>query len=384
MSQVSTPTQPIPWEAQPPSVTPAKAAAAGGRIYALDGLRLIAAVVVMLFHFLGVDAALKAHWEQSPKVFAPNAFGVAVYGHYGVQLFFLISGFVICMSAWGRTPRQFVSARFVRLFPAYWVSVVAVALLWRLLPDGQRRVPSLSESLANLTMIQKALGARNLAGVYWTLWVELCFYLLFLIVVWKGLTYARVSWFAWLWLLGSTLVPGNSDVVPLYEIFASPGNAPFFVGGIGMYLLYRFGPDLQSVCLVAASWLVAQYETYVSLRIKAAEAKAGAFVENPYIAVAVITGCFLIVLAIALHLLDGVKWRWLATAGALSYPLYLIHAEFGWAVIRVLDDRIGVWPTVVVACVSMMVAAALLHWCAEKPLARRVRRAVDRVGTRHG
>lgn len=74
------------------------------RLYALDALRVLAALSVLLFHFTGVDAATRANWGVHPKELFPWLFPVTSYGSYGVQLFFIISGFVICLSAWNRTP----------------------------------------------------------------------------------------------------------------------------------------------------------------------------------------------------------------------------------------------------------------------------------------
>lgn len=123
-----------------------------------------------------------------------------------------------------------------------------------MLPDGQRTAPSISDSLTNLTMFQVPLSARHLVGAYWTLWVELTFYLIFLVVLWKGVDYRRVSVFCWVWLLASVLVQQDKDV-PLLGIFAQPLNTALFVAGIAMYLMYRFGPDLKLWgLLVRAGW----------------------------------------------------------------------------------------------------------------------------------
>ena len=104
------------------------------RIRVLDGLRLFAALMVVSYHYFGF-------------VSMPTA-----YGWLGVELFFLISGFVICMSSMGHTVGQFATSRIVRLFPAYWFGVLltsAVLLIWEV-----RQAPSLGEIAVNLTMLQ--------------------------------------------------------------------------------------------------------------------------------------------------------------------------------------------------------------------------------------
>ncbi|MFJ6122282.1 acyltransferase family protein [Streptomyces sp. NPDC092129] len=345
----------------------------GPRLYALDALRVVAALSVLLFHFTGVDAATKANWGANPKDLFPWLFPVTSYGSYGVQLFFIISGFVICLSAWDRTPGQFVRARFLRLFPAYWFSVVVAVLVWRGLPDGARKTPSISDSLTNLTMFQVPLSARHLVGAYWTLWVELTFYLIFLVVLWKGLDYTRVSVFCWLWLLASILV--QQDNVPLLGIFAQPLNTALFVSGIAMYLMYRFGPGLQLWGLLGASWLVMQSD----LVQHADHLRHDKGMDrDPYIALALVTVFYLLVLAVALHKLDRIGWKWLATAGALVYPLYLLHEELGWAVIRTLYGHLGAWATLGITTVLLLILSWLVHRFVEKPSQRWLRTALER------
>ncbi|WP_393083200.1 acyltransferase family protein [Streptomyces sp. LN704] len=343
------------------------------RLYALDALRVVAALSVLLFHFTGVDAATKANWGANPKDLFPWLFPVTSYGSYGVQLFFIISGFVICLSAWDRTPGQFVQARFLRLFPAYWFSVVVAFLVWRGLPDGARKAPSISDSLTDLTMFQVPLSARHLVGAYWTLWVELTFYLVFLVVLWKGLDYIRVSVFCWLWLLASILV--QQDDVPLLGIFAQPLNTALFVSGIAMYLMYRFGPDLKLWGLLGASWLVMQSD----LVQHADHLRHDKGMDrDPYIALALVTVFYLLVLAVALHRLDRIGWKWLATAGALVYPLYLLHEELGWAIIRTLYGHVGAWATLGITTVLLLVLSWLVHRCVEKPTQRWLRTTLER------
>src|SRR4051812_29624865 len=93
-----------------------------GRLRELDLLRFVAAAAVMLHHFTGVPAP---EWPGgNARSICPGLGEVTRFGFLGVELFFLISGFVILMSAWARRVGDFAVSRFVRLFPAYWVSVL--------------------------------------------------------------------------------------------------------------------------------------------------------------------------------------------------------------------------------------------------------------------
>ena len=89
-----------------------------GRLYELDLLRFIAAFAVLLFHY-SFRGYAKDHYTVMPYLsIAP----VTKYGYLGVSLFFLISGFVILMTASSGSTRHFVISRLVRLYPAFWVS----------------------------------------------------------------------------------------------------------------------------------------------------------------------------------------------------------------------------------------------------------------------
>jgi len=86
------------------------------RLAALDGLRLVAALAVAGYHY---TVAWRIDGTHLPQYFLPHAVHVTVYGFLGVELFFLISGFVICMSAWGRPLGAYFTSRVSRLYPAY-------------------------------------------------------------------------------------------------------------------------------------------------------------------------------------------------------------------------------------------------------------------------
>lgn len=106
---------------------PAVERAAGGRrprLLVLDGLRLGAALMVVAYHLVGDKIGV---WQPSAASHFGLLHSVSQYGFLGVQLFFIISGFVICMSAWGRSVGDFFVSRVVRLYPAYWFAVLVTA-----------------------------------------------------------------------------------------------------------------------------------------------------------------------------------------------------------------------------------------------------------------
>ncbi|MEW2519977.1 acyltransferase family protein [Actinacidiphila alni] len=337
--------------------------AARTRLYVLDGLRLIAALMVVMFHYMGFDDWFESPWGKSSRETFPQVHEVAGYGWLGVELFFLISGFVICMSCWGRTPRQFAVSRFVRLYPAYWFAIAATTTVLVTRPGGTD-LPA-SDVLTNFSMFQELLGARDVDGVYWSLWAELRFYLLFAIVAVMGLTYRRVVGFCAAWLLLAAIA--SSSDIGLLTLIAVPQYAAFFVGGVVIYLMRRFEPKPVLWLMLGASWLLAQNQ----LTGLVADAEKSTHTNlSWWWSLAVVTIFYALVLGAALGRLDFFNWRWLTVAGALTYPLYLLHEDIGWEIIRHTHDALPPRYLVPVLVATMLGAAWLVHKFVEKPLAK--------------
>lgn len=330
----------------------------GSRLRILDGLRLVAALAVAGWH---LTAAPTAGWDGDP-------FGVLTaatrYGWLGVELFFLISGFVICMSGWGRSVGEFAASRVARLYPAYWFAVLlAAAVVAAFLKRDTVTLPQLA---ANLTMLQNPLGVRDIDPSYWTLAVELRFYLLFAIVLAIGVTYRRVVYFCVVWLAVSVFVSGQ----PWLAWLISAENVPYFVAGISLFLIHRFGATPLLWGIVTASWLIALYRLESHIDATLHERSASAWLP----AAAVVTACFAVMILVATGRLRRFDWPWLVTAGALTYPLYLIHQSLGVTVITQLHRVIPAWLLLAGLLAALLGLAWLIHRFVERPLAARLKR----------
>jgi peptidoglycan/LPS O-acetylase OafA/YrhL len=330
------------------------------RLAVLDGLRLVAALMVVAYHYIAQgDSA----WQRDSADMFGVANTVTSYGWLGVELFFVISGFVICMSAWGRGLGEFFVSRAVRLYPAYWFAIVAITVAVSIAPVLQKRLVS-SEILVNFTMLQSPVGVPGASAVFWTLWLELHFYLLFGLVVWRGLTYRRVVLFCLVWTIGSVVAEKVDD--RRLSLLVDEQYSPFFIAGIVMFLMYRFRPTLLLWGILGVSWALGMLKTVSLTR------SMGHFVGQPVSwrpAAVIVTVEFVLVVAVALGWLSGVRGRWLTVAGALTYPLYLLHLEIGWMLIRVLHDRVPTWPLLITLTAAMLGLAWLVHRYIERPIA---------------
>src|SRR5262249_37418708 len=162
----------------------------------------LAAAYVVVFHFSAGD---RGSWHAPSRTLFAPLFSVASYGWLGVELFFMISGFVICLSSWGKTFGQFAASRFIRLYPAYWFGILLTPVVV-LIDQSRAHALAWPHVLENLTMTQAWAGVPAVDPSYWTLAIELNFYLLVAVVLvsW-GFTYFRVVTFGMVWLAVSLL-----------------------------------------------------------------------------------------------------------------------------------------------------------------------------------
>ncbi|MEV4084320.1 acyltransferase family protein [Nonomuraea fuscirosea] len=338
------------------------------RLYEIDGLRLLAALCVVLFHYVFSGWA----GGKTTVTFVTES-AWAKYGYLGVDLFFLISGFVVLMSAWGRTPRQFVVSRVVRLYPAYWIGIAITAVVTVTLGQGLFQV-SLPQVLANLTMFQSVPNIENVDVVYWTLWAEMRFYLLMLAFTFIGMTKGRImaglwGWLALTFLVELGLLPGVADLVVQSEF------SHYFIAGMALFMLYRFGLSVQiallvPICLGNAVYRAIGYAEAVGTRYSVT--------YSPAIITAVVVLIFLIMTFVALRVTRVLARPALVTAGALTYPLYLLHAHVGFILFARLEDTVNKYVLLVAMIAVMLGAAYLVHRFVERPLAPRLKRLLSK------
>ncbi|WP_030374184.1 acyltransferase family protein [Streptomyces rimosus] len=330
------------------------------RIAALDGLRLLAALMVVAYHYIAISRSWSADGSNS----FPKLFPFAAYGWLGVQLFFLISGFVICMSCWGRPLGDFFVSRVIRVFPAYWLAIIATTLVVALVPGGlQPR--KWHDVLTNFTMLQEPLHVPHVDGVYWTLFAELRFYLLLAAMAWWGLTYRRLLTLCCVWIAASALGARSESVI--LRLLIMPDYSWFFIAGIAFYLMYRFRPNILLAGIVLVCFCAAQPSVNRIWRSSLSNMDR----TVPYWpTLLVLAACFALMALIATGKLSWCSWRWLPVAGALTYPLYLLHEYIGWEIIRYFSTRVPHHALLIGLVTAMLLAAHLVHRCVERPLSR--------------
>ncbi|WP_039914895.1 acyltransferase family protein [Cellvibrio mixtus] len=330
------------------------------RFYEIDLLRLISAVLVVLFHYTFVGSALD--FAPQPRT---DAFGE--YGRYmylGINFFFIISGFVILLSAEDGKPRQFIISRFIRLYPAYWLCVVLTAAAAVLFNQPAFQV-SWSHFLINLTMLQSGFGVPLVDGVYWTLWIELKFYALVLVMIWLRLL-RFLPWFCGAVLIASIIALGTPLAVNVEHFVAGfPHWAGYFACGCVLYLVKSrgFNWGYGVLLLLSVIFCVRQNQVFTQLMI-------GWYNEDfqTWVSVSSTLLFFAILSIVALRkngLLRDPRFYYL---GVLTYPLYLLHENIGFMMFNAWHSLIPGPVLIGSVVIFMLIAAWLIHRWFEKPL----------------
>lgn len=337
----------------------------------LDAVRLFAALAVVLYHFTA-----RAHdpWRAgtvSSDIF-PDLSNFTVFGQFGVDLFFIISGFVILMSAWGRDVPSYVTSRVTRLFPGYWAAVLLTAALLIFIWSPADKHVDFTDVAVNLTMVQEAFDVPMVDGVYWTLWFELRFYVLIAILMLFGLTGARVLAFAAIWPTAAVLADAAGAGLVSNVLIAE--YAPMFAGGMALYMVARDKRNLLAWLVLAQN--VALGAGWASLNTRDRLMEWTTFEPPVMWCVLASLACFVLVAVVTLTPVSRITGRWFTTAGLLTYPLYLIHQYWGFAVIRLLSDDLPRYAVLAIAVAFSLAFAWLIHRFVERPLAPLLKRGL--------
>ncbi|MDR1442258.1 MAG: acyltransferase, partial [Bifidobacteriaceae bacterium] len=263
------------------------------RVSGLDGLRVLAALGVLICHFVAWRSGL---WLGDQPFRGGLASAGAAFGIFGVDVFFAISGVVIPITLTRQTPVSFLTARIARLFPAYWVAVLAGVGAYCLLGSGHT---SLADVLINLTMMQSSAGVGDVFAAQWTLWAELRFYLLAAGLCALGVTRRRLIAAATFWAPVAALCD-RTDLHFASEILVAP-YSPLFAGGLTIFGLLRWGLRSCAFWLALAENVAFAAAWTGPARVRALATGTGGALDLTSGQVSVcIVACFTVVLVAAL------------------------------------------------------------------------------------
>ncbi len=345
------------------------------RMASLDLLRLFAAVAVVFFHYCfrgGITGDLDAGY--------PAAAPFAIYGYLGVNLFFLISGFVIAWSAEGRTWQEFAVARFVRLYPGFLVCMTVSFVVLAIARDPRFPTDPWTYG-ANLSMFAPAFGRPAMDGVYWSIMLEIVFYGWFTALMLAGIYQRRKLAIIAAWLAISA---GNEFFLEsgALRVLFITAYSPFFASGILAYHLIAKGRSPELLALLATSFLLSLKVIVFSQSWMLAH--FGVAIPYPRLIAADIAVHGIFAGAILLRSVIRPSPT-ILMLGGLTYPLYLLHQFIGYILLNELAPRIGK-EAAFIGVVSGMLIASFVVWRfverpIRKPLVQRLTSAVNRLAS---
>lgn len=318
----------------------------------LQAVRALAAIGVVVFHF-----------GLMPATALPFTVGAA-----GVDLFFVLSGFIIAHSS-ARDPRRFLAHRLIRVVPAYWIATLVAALF---------TLPAMSLGDAFGWLVQSLFhlpgpgGRPVLIFVAWTLVYELAFYLLYRLALRFGARRAPLIMLALLPVLALVRLPGLPGPWPLLLEFGL---------GIGIYLLAERHDVLRSVP-GAAGLVVAG----VGLTLLLTLPRVTGYDPNDYQSTGrVLTwglpaGIVILGLVAAERGGLAVRNKVVLLLGAASYAIYLLHPIAVGQLFQLPPNRPPLsWLYLVGALAVTLAVSLVFHLQIEAPLLRWMR---SRLGDR--
>lgn len=292
------------------------------RLYALDALRLAAALAVLMHHWLKSTPKDLRSLAAFPEWLSWHG------GYVGVAVFFMISGLVILMSAEKVDARGFVFARIVRLYPAFWICCTLTYFTC----INTKASTDQAGYLVSLTMFPAAFGHLPVDGVYWTLAVEARFYLavaLMLAMNRRGQIPALMV----AWMCAGMLVDD-----PRVRAAFGLDWAPYFVIGCACYLLRQRRTWARWGMLALATGIAADLAGDKAMQ----HARMYGISADPVLLAGVIVGAVGLILAVSQGWVRLPRSRVVMAMGAASYPLYLLHSSIGWKALGLFgSDALG-------------------------------------------
>lgn len=276
------------------------------RLKELDVLRGLASLNVVIYHYTSRYREIFQH--QYPIKYD------WYYGHVGLELFFMISGFVIFMTLQKvNSVKEFAYKRSMRLYPAYWICICITLLIASIWDVARTQDLTFFQILMNFTMIQGVFEVPNIDGAYWSLVPELFFYtsmgLLYYFGLLKNIRVIALIWIAW-------MILNRLGILPYGEYFLNLKYGMFLLSGIIFYKIkYNKSNYIDHLivisCLFTAIWV-------------------NQMPGNIY-AYTFIFSLFYLFIYGKLKVLNLSPLLFL---GYISYPLYLLHQNIGYSLIK--------------------------------------------------
>ncbi len=352
-------------------------------IYSIQALRGVAAILVVLFH---ATQFFIEHYQ-----FAPFR-GLFLFGFSGVHIFFVLSGFIICMihlQDVGRPHKYwiYIKKRFVRIYPTYWI-ILAALLPWSMFRvDGSDQ-----EILKNIYLLN--MPAHFINSVCWTLTFEVFFYIIFSFLILNRVL-GSVILFCWIFGIALAHLP---DMIPFLQINDHLNKNIAFMF---RYVFHKY-TVLFIIGLLSSYAVIRLRQTSAAIKNRAANISTLVGVVI-FISTAIYCLSYKIVnwdlwsITLSFGLAGGMvmastisdalenffrRRKVLASLGNASYSIYLIHFPFLMAATAYLKAHLTInssfYITIlfIILSVITVIAGWLFYWSVERPVLKFMRNVV--------
>ncbi|EGQ9052477.1 TPA: acyltransferase family protein [Vibrio parahaemolyticus] len=305
----------------------------------LDGLRGIAATIVVLYHFL----------YQYPVRYDDNVIDFAYFGIYGVQLFFILSGFVIFISVDNKDRMGFFKSRVLRLYPVYWLGCFYTFFI---LSFGTVNVPqNVSQLLINLTMLQSFFGVEHIDGTYWTLTYEILFYL-YAITLFKSKKFrfeklTAILTFQLIYVFIKSIelnFPRFAEAIFILQFMH------YFCMGMCLYLLKNYFINIKQALFLVLMALINNYLAY-------------GFANS-----VVVASVYIVFVFCVYDKLKFFECKALCFLGGISYALYISHQYVGYEIMHIIQSDISnIYISTFLTLIYSIIIAQMIKYLSELP-----------------
>jgi len=340
-----------------------------------DQLRSVAIISVLISHYFGIfwfDPQLKVYINSSETVdiVVPNIIKMINYinipnfawGPFGVDIFFLISGFVIPLSLERYRRKQFMIKRFFRIYPTYLIGFSFTALMI-LISSYYFNNPfpySFKELIIHsIVGVRDILYSTNIDLVIWTLELELKFYLLALLFL---PLFQKKSLLIFLIPLALFII---LTIITLLYSWHSDYPLPLLIYMfIGTLFYYHLKGKISTLSMSILTIIL--FSLYASIFYQLALPIIGL----EYIQIISISGLYaLAIFTISYILRDHFKYNpYIAFISSISYPFYIIHSISGYIIIFILiQNGINALLATLITVIFISYISYLIHIFIEQP-----------------
>jgi len=331
------------------------------RIISIDFLRGLAIIGVLLYHFL--------HGFNS-KILKISNFdnNYILIGKYGVLLFFIISGFVITNSVYSsKNYKIFLYKRFIRIYPTFFISVIITYIMINFL-FLEERIVGIEDFLLNLIFFPLFFSIPPVDGVYWSLIIEFEFYFFIAFLIYLNfledkkielliIFYILIAFLNYFFLQESFIYKVCNKALKF-------GYFSYFFAGIIFYYCFKNGFKFKYIIillnLIILSFLYDKFGVNY---------------------MAFLTYIFFFIFVFLINEQVYIKFflmRIVVFVGVISYPLYLLHQNIGYAIMKklIIFYHVPYMLSLLITILLVVILASLISFYFEKPIIKYFKRKV--------